>query len=197
VLDIGKLGVDGEAYYLEHVASGAEDYYLHAGEAPGVWLGSAAGERGLIGRVEAEALRAVLRAIDPASGVGLGPSPARTVPGFDLTFRAPKSVSVLWGLADPAVADEVRRAHDAAVLAAVAYWEGQGAGRGGVRRAGRRCGCRGSSRRGLGIARRGRAIRCCTPTWWSPTSGAPWTAARCTRTERRPGSCTRRLCGMS
>ncbi len=35
MLNIGKLGAGGEAYYLETVASGAADYYLHAGEAPG------------------------------------------------------------------------------------------------------------------------------------------------------------------
>lgn len=55
----------------------------------------------------------------------LGLSPARKVPSFDLTFRAPKSVSVLWGLAHSGVADEVRRAHDAAVLAALRYMEEQ------------------------------------------------------------------------
>lgn len=125
MLNIGKLGRGGEAYYLETVASGAEDYYLHAGEAAGFWLGAAAADLGLVGVVEPEALRAVLGATDPASGVALGPSPARKVPGFDLTFRAPKSVSVLWGLGDSRVADEVRRAHDAAVVAALRYMEGQ------------------------------------------------------------------------
>jgi conjugative relaxase-like TrwC/TraI family protein len=125
MLNIGKLGRGGEAYYLETVASGAEDYYLHAGEAPGYWLGAAAVDLGLVGVVQPEALRAVLGAMDPESGVALGPSPARKVPGFDLTFRAPKSVSVLWGLSESGVADEVRRAHDAAVLAALRYMENQ------------------------------------------------------------------------
>ena len=121
MLNIGKLGIGGEAYYLERVASGAEDYYLHAGEAPGLWMGAGARHLGLVGLVEPEALRAVLSAADPRDGEALGPSPARKVPGFDLTFRAPKSVSVAWGLAERDVAEEIRRAHDAAVLAAVGY----------------------------------------------------------------------------
>lgn len=125
MLNIGKLGRGGEEYYLETVASGAEDYYLHGGEAAGFWLGAAAADLGLVGVVEPDALRAVLGATDPDTGVPLGPSSARKVPGFDLTFRAPKSVSVLWGLADNEVAEEVRRAHDAAVLAAVRYMEEQ------------------------------------------------------------------------
>ncbi|MBW3604776.1 MAG: relaxase domain-containing protein, partial [Actinobacteria bacterium] len=109
------------------MASGAEDYYLHAGEAPGFWLGAASRDLGLMGVVEPEALRAVLAASDPFSGEALGPSPARKVPGFDLTFRAPKSVSVLWGLGGADVAEEVRRAHDAAVLAALRYLESEAA----------------------------------------------------------------------
>jgi TrwC relaxase len=41
------------AYYLEKVASGIEDYYLHAGEAPGVWLSAEAARLGLAGEVVA------------------------------------------------------------------------------------------------------------------------------------------------
>jgi hypothetical protein len=101
VLNIGKLGRGGEQYYLETVASGAEDYYLHAGEAAGFWLGAAAADLGLVGVVEPEARRAVLGATDPGSKTPLGPSPARKVPGFDLTFRRP-SQSVCCGVSPTA-----------------------------------------------------------------------------------------------
>jgi hypothetical protein len=40
---------------------------------------------------------------------------ART-PGFDCTFSAPKSVSLLWALGSPEVSRQVRDAHDAAVV---------------------------------------------------------------------------------
>ena len=44
-------------------------------------------------------------------------------PGYDLTLRPPKSVSVLWALGGPRIAADVREAHRAAVDAVVAYYE--------------------------------------------------------------------------
>lgn len=44
--------------------------------------------------------------------------------GLDLTFSAPKSVSVLFGLGDERVAGEVRAAHRAAVEQTITYLEG-------------------------------------------------------------------------
>ncbi len=66
VLSIGKLSLGQEAYYLQEVLGGAEDYYLHAGEAPGRWTGSGALSIGLAGNVTAEQLRVVLSGADPA-----------------------------------------------------------------------------------------------------------------------------------
>ncbi len=43
MLSIGKLGRGQERYYLDKVAEGAEDYYSGEGEAPGEWIGDAAG----------------------------------------------------------------------------------------------------------------------------------------------------------
>lgn len=128
MLNIGKLAASSEDYYLQTVASGVEDYYVGRGEAPGYWLGAGAGTLGLSGLVEAETLRAALGGVDPTSGERLGSGRGgRKVPGFDLTFRAPKSVSVLWGLSDPVTAGQVREAHDAAVAAALGYLERQAA----------------------------------------------------------------------
>ena len=123
LLNIGRMAPGGHDYYLGIVASGAEDYYLAAGEEPGRWVGRGAQRLSLAGRVEAEELRAVLAGHDPASGEQLARHPARKVPGFDLTFRAPKSVSLLWGLGDRATGAQVMAAHDAAVDAAVGYLE--------------------------------------------------------------------------
>ena len=135
MLNIGRMAPGGHDYYLEVVARGVEDYYLARGEAPGRWLGNGADRLGLDGRVEGDALAAVLAGDHPSTGDRLAAHPARKVPGFDLTFRAPKSVSLLWALADDRrVAEEVREAHDAAVAAAVGYlereagWTRRGAG---------------------------------------------------------------------
>jgi hypothetical protein len=48
--------------------------------------------------------------------------PAR-VPGFDLTFSAPKGVSLLFALGGPRVSGVVLRAHAEAVRQAVGYLE--------------------------------------------------------------------------
>lgn len=69
------------------------------------------------------------------------------MPGLDLTFSAPKSVSVLYGLATPEVSRAVRDGHEAAVRAAVGYLE-RAAGHGlrghqGDRRQARRVGTSG------------------------------------------------------
>ncbi len=47
------------------------------------------------------------------------------MPGFDLTFCAPKSVSVLWGLGDRETSASVRVAHDLSFDAALRYLEDQ------------------------------------------------------------------------
>ncbi|MEW6477658.1 MAG: MobF family relaxase [Actinomycetota bacterium] len=46
-------------------------------------------------------------------------------PGYDLTLRPPKSVSILWALGDEQQRRIIRRAHREAVDAVVAYYEGQ------------------------------------------------------------------------
>ena len=125
VLSIGKLGRGQENYYLETVAKGVEDYYVGRGEAPGRWLGSMTSELGLDGRVSAEHLRQVLAGVDPTSGGRFARGGEHRVPGFDLTFCAPKSVSVLWGLGDRDISAAVRAAHDTSVDAAVQYLEDQ------------------------------------------------------------------------
>ena len=86
MLSLAKLGRGSEAYYLDAVAKGAEDYYVGRGEAPGYWAGRGAELLGLDGEVTPEALRAILAGTAP-DGSTLGAA-NRTVPGFDLTFSA-------------------------------------------------------------------------------------------------------------
>jgi Ti-type conjugative transfer relaxase TraA len=124
MLNIGRMAPGRADYYLTAVArgdDGVQGYYLARGEEPGRWLGHGAERLGLSGEVTAEQLRAVLAGRDPSSGGQLAGYPARKVPGFDHTFRAPKSVSLLWALGDRETADQVVAAHDAAVDAAIGY----------------------------------------------------------------------------
>jgi conjugative relaxase-like TrwC/TraI family protein len=124
MLTIAKLGVGQESYYLSKVASGVEDYYSGEGEAAGAWLGRGAGRLGLDGEVDGGDLRSLLAGMTVDGDQRLVGQPGhRRVPGWDLTFSAPKSVSVLWALAHGDVAREVVAAHEAAVRAGLEYLE--------------------------------------------------------------------------
>ena len=124
MISIGKLtSAEAAVAYLQHaVADNAIDYYNLRGEAPGRWDGRGADELGLSGEVTAEQLRAVLNGVHPTEGKQLGRRwDAQKIVAFDVTFSAPKSVSLLYALGD----DETRRvvldAHDAGVDAVVTY----------------------------------------------------------------------------
>jgi len=138
MLSIGKLGQGQADYYLRAVGQGIEDYYSGEGEARGWWTGSAADELDVFGQVDGELLHRALNGNHPATGDQLARPPrgAIRVPGFDLTFSAPKSVSVLYALGDADVRRAVRESHDAAVEASLGYMERHAAmgrrGRGGT-----------------------------------------------------------------
>ncbi len=98
-----------------------------------MWAGNQAAALGLGGEVSGDALQALLEGRDPVRGTRLGYPLAdrtladgrvvRAVAGFDATFSAPKSVSVLWALTqDPRLLE----AHDAAVTVALAHLERYG-----------------------------------------------------------------------
>ena len=115
------------AYYTQYLTQAV-------GEAPGEWCGVQADQLGLNGEVTADALQALLEGRDPNTGTPLGRAlvdryrtdgtRVRAVAGFDATFSAPKSVSVLWALTGD---DRVLDVHDQAVAAALAHLERFGA----------------------------------------------------------------------
>jgi conjugative relaxase-like TrwC/TraI family protein len=122
VLRITKLA-DAE-YLLRQVALGVEDYYMGSGEAPGVWQGDLAAEHGLAGVVEADHLRALLLGRDPITDAELlSARRPRTVTAFDVTFSAPKSVSLLWAFGSPEMASKASIAHVEAVAVALDFLE--------------------------------------------------------------------------
>ncbi|MGH9211707.1 MAG: MobF family relaxase [Acidimicrobiales bacterium] len=124
MLTIAKLGIGQQNYYLSKVASGIEDYYSGRGEVAGTWNGRGASRLGLAGRVRAGQLAKLMDGLDPLTGDRLaGREGVARVPGWDLTFSAPKTVSVLYGLSDARIAAEVVAAHEAAVAEGIAYLE--------------------------------------------------------------------------
>ena len=141
MLTIGKLGVspDQLGYYEQQVAQGMEDYFSGRGEAPGRWAGAGSGIVGVCGRVDRDGFMRAMEGRDPRTGEQLKPEHGRTkVAAFDLTFSAPKSVSVLFAVANQRTAAAMLQAHERAVAAAFAYIEREACftrrGRNGVNR---------------------------------------------------------------
>ena len=125
MLSIGNLGLGQQRYYEQQVAHGRDDYYSGRGEAPGEWTGAGAGELGLTGQVSAAQFNALLEGRDPRapeSRLRAGVSEP-TIAAFDLTFSAPKSVSVLFAVAPAEVSAALVEAHEEAVRAALGYLE--------------------------------------------------------------------------
>src|SRR5450759_592974 len=117
-------------YYTRKAAGCRDDplaYYLGAKESPGRWAGAGSERLGLSGGLTREAAdgefkRLVEGGILPGESLSSS-EPNRTVPGWDLTVSAPKSVSILSGVGDAHVSAMARDAHEAATAAAIGYME--------------------------------------------------------------------------
>jgi conjugative relaxase-like TrwC/TraI family protein len=112
----------------------AVGYYVNGRDAPGEWTGRGARALGLTGRFDAGAGAALRELLDGAhegrrlvppvwrrDDAGVRADVRRS--GFDVTFSAPKSVSVLMALAGPAVVGEVLSAHRQAAAEALGLLE--------------------------------------------------------------------------
>lgn len=123
-MQVTKLPRGRADYYLfdlaEEIAlpSGSAVGARHGGGAAGRWVGGGSAGLGLSGAVAGARFAGMLDR--EGSGEPFFP-PGTTVAGFDLTFSAPKSVSLLFALGRSDVSSVVRDAHDDAVGAAVAY----------------------------------------------------------------------------
>src|SRR5450755_169128 len=128
VLSIGKLGAStGQLEnYERQVAAGAEEYYAGRGEVPGVWIGAESETLRLTpgDRVTRVGFMALMRGAHPVDGSALRRMTERSkVAAIDLTFSAPKSVSVLFAVAGGGISQALDDAHERAVAAAVGYLE--------------------------------------------------------------------------
>lgn len=134
---VDRPGVGGGragAVYLEQVGQGRGDYYAGEVDDGGVWFGAGAGNLGARGSVDEDGLTALLRGRDPISGGELRRVVREGgVSAFDLTFKPPKSVSLLWALGDEGVSAETRAAHDSAWRQALRYLEQEACAAGGRR----------------------------------------------------------------
>jgi conjugative relaxase-like TrwC/TraI family protein len=148
VMSMHKLTAgDGYAYLTRHVAAGDAGldpgasltaYYEQTGNPAGRWYGEGLAGLGDGARrlrpgdvVTEAAMTAVFRnGVDPLTDDALGrhyrsfdDGKRHAVVGYDLTFTAPKSVSVLWALADDATRVIVYDAHRAAFASSLEFVE--------------------------------------------------------------------------
>lgn len=124
MLSIAAMAGGQENYYL---SLAAEDYYVNGGEPVGRWLGRGAEALGLVGDVTKTALRNLFLGFAPDGSRPLvqqqRTSERTRQPGWDLTFSAPKSVSVLWSQVAAPERRVIEHAHFAAVQKALTYLE--------------------------------------------------------------------------
>ncbi len=114
VLKSGNIGIDAMADY--YIGNTNDDYYLEGTEPPGEWHGGCAEFFGLVGIVLPEHFRNLLAGRSP-DGLRVlvrvtrkvkfsGPEDSKTkkkkraehVPGVDITFSLPKSVTAIWAV---------------------------------------------------------------------------------------------------
>ena len=119
---LGAAGAGAGGYYT---ALARDDYYTQGGEPSGQWVGQGAAGLGLAGAVAEADLQQVLHGFDKTGSKPLVQGAGeKHYAGWDLTFSAPKSVSVLWAMTDrPKVRAEIQAAQQAAVNATLAFME--------------------------------------------------------------------------
>lgn len=107
------------AGYFTEIAS--SDYYLEGGERPGTWL-SVTGERAIAqGIVTKAALENLLAGWSRDKSKRLVKDHPQRQQGWDLTFSAPKSVSILYAIAPEPIRKTILEAHQTAIEVAIKY----------------------------------------------------------------------------
>lgn len=131
MLSIKALKLSDENYYLDP----AEDYYFGGTEPPGKWIGGGCKYLGLPPTVKRDAFRRLFRGYHPVDGGGPEDLPEQRIalvqsagkqnrqPGWDLTFSAPKSFSIIWSQALPEMRGRMEEIHHEAITSSFDFIE--------------------------------------------------------------------------
>lgn len=127
---LGNLGQEASeakaaAHYYE--SNDSYDYYVKDMESKdqGEWMGQGAGQMGILGNpVQGESLQLAFAGYLSGRQVQNAGKPNRQM-GWDLTFSAPKSVSIAWAAASLEERIKIETAHRQAIKAAFRYLEGE------------------------------------------------------------------------
>lgn len=121
MLSVAPLA-QGPGYYLELANI---NYYAEGGEPLPTWHGTAAKELGLSGVAQREHVERLCSGFHHETKAALVRNAGKDGrnPGHDLTFSAPKSVSVAWAMADEALRKAIQIKHEEAVKVALDFLE--------------------------------------------------------------------------
>lgn len=134
MLSIAKISGGREHYYANEIATTKEDYYTAqklSFEPAGLWIGEGARRVKIEGeKVTKDELRELLKGYTPDGKAALVQNAGKfegtqrdRMPGFDLTFSAPKSVSVCWAIGSEETRAGIERAQFQAVKKCVEGFE--------------------------------------------------------------------------
>lgn len=132
MLSIAAMGKGQHAYYTDlayYSKDAPEQERKQGGEPVGRWWGGAVSHLGLGQEVKPDELRRIFDGKHPTKRrvpdlVRNAGNPGRR-PGWDFTFSAPKSVSLLWANASPAVQAKIEDIQRRACESALSYLEEQ------------------------------------------------------------------------
>ncbi|HEY3431333.1 MAG TPA: MobF family relaxase [Rhodocyclaceae bacterium] len=109
--------------YIEDSVKRTEEYVSEGKEPPGEYFGKGAAALGLSGKLKKGELSDLLKGLHPKTGEKIFEVDDASVIGFDKTFSASKSVSILAAVADKKTRDEIHLAFRQSVDAAMAKFE--------------------------------------------------------------------------
>jgi conjugative relaxase-like TrwC/TraI family protein len=121
VLTIHRLTADRASYYLSDLGRELpppRSQLVRGGE----WAGAAAARLGLHGAVDPARFDYLLQGRHPETGHQLGATRVKVL-AYDLTFSAPKSTSVVFGLGGEEAAHQILEGHAEAVNGALDYFD--------------------------------------------------------------------------
>jgi conjugative relaxase-like TrwC/TraI family protein len=131
MLEFKSIGAGDDAqsiadYYTDLAR---EDYYTNGGEPAGKWIGAGAKMFGFGGDpVDKADLYYAFQGFNPKFGNAIATNAGEQhKAGYDLTFSAPKSVSIVWATTDEKTRKALSEAQQRSVEKAIAYAEKSGA----------------------------------------------------------------------
>lgn len=121
MMSVAKLG-GNLVYYLKLATL---DYYHEGGEPAGQWFGRGASRLNLSGDIDPEAIRLLATGFsaDGQRKLVQNAGKENRQTGWDCTFSAPKSVSVLWSMAPLEVRHQIQESQRIAVESVISYLE--------------------------------------------------------------------------